>query len=522
MPVLTTSLDPGSPSYADNLTAMLDRLAELESALHQARAGGGDKYVTRHHARGKLLARERIELLVDRDAPFLELSPVAAWGTEYPVGASAVTGIGAVEGVPCVIIANDPTVRDGTVNPYTLRKTQRAGDIARANRLPVIHLVESGGADLAAQLDLFVPGGAALCDLSRRSAEGIGSVAVIFGDATGGGAVAAGLADTTILVRDSAKLTLAGPPLVRLATGEEIDDEALGGAFMHATRSGLADHVAEDERDAIRLARLSIARKNRSTVRGPATFPEPPKYDPDDLLAVRSADPDTPSDPREVLGRVLDGSDFDEFKPAYGTGLCTGWGAIHGYQVGILANAAGVLGLAEATKAAHFIALANACRTPLLFVQDTTGYAVGGEAERSGIIAQAARMVTAVANSRVPHLTLNIGGSYGIGNYGMCGRAFEPRFLFSWPNARSALLGADQVAEVLSGDGRRAADAQGLPYDADTDTAMRRAVERIEQESAALVMSGRLYDDGIIDPRDTRTVLGLCLAVVGPAAPTQQ
>ncbi|MEV4755781.1 carboxyl transferase domain-containing protein [Micromonospora sp. NPDC049559] len=502
---------------------MLARLDELDAALETARAGGGEKYVTRHHARGKLLPRERIELLVDRDAPFLELSPVAAWGTDYPVGASVVTGIGVVEGVECVLVANDPTVRGGAVNPYSLRKTQRAGEIALANRLPLINLVESGGADLPSQAEIFIPGGRVFRDLTRLSAERIPTIAVVFGNATAGGAYVPGMSDYTIMVRNRAKVFLAGPPLVKMATGEVTDDESLGGAAMHATTSGLADFLAEDERDGLRLARQCVRRLNWRK-RGPAprtASPTPPKYDPEELLGIAGPDLRVPFDPREVLARVLDGSEFDEFKPAYGGALVTGWGTLHGYPVGVLANARGVLFSAEAQKATQFIQLANAADTPLLFLQNTTGYMVGSEYEQRGIIKHGALMINAVTNSAVPHLTVNLGASYGAGNYGMCGRAYDPRFLFTWPNAKSAVMGPAQLAGVLSIVARQAAEAKGQPYDEESDRAMRAMVEQqIEAQSAALFLSGRLYDDGVIDPRDTRTVLGLCLSAIhsGPVS----
>ncbi|WP_432984762.1 acyl-CoA carboxylase subunit beta [Dactylosporangium sp. CA-233914] len=513
MPVLTSTLDQRAGVHRENRQAMLERLTELESALRQARGGGGEKYVARHHARGKLLPRERIELLVDRDSPFLEICPVAAWGTDYPVGASVVAGIGIVEGVPCMIVANDPTVRGGAVNPFSLKKTQRAGQIARENRLPLVNLVESGGADLPQQAEIFIPGGAAFRDLTRLSAAAIPTVAVVFGNATAGGAYIPGMSDYTIFVRDRAKVFLAGPPLVKMATGETVDDETLGGAAMHATRSGLADYIAEDERDGLRLARDCIRNFAFPVAH---TYGAEPKFDADDLLGIPSADLRVPFDPREILARVLDGSEFDEFKPAYGPALCTGWGAIHGHRVGVLANVRGVLFSAEAQKAAQFIQLANAAGTPLVFLQNTTGYMVGSEYEQGGIIKHGALMINAVANSRVPHLTINIGASYGAGNYGMCGRAFEPRFLFTWPNAKSAVMGPAQLAGVLSIVARQASEAKGHAYDEEQDRTMRFMVEhKVEQESAALFLSGRLYDDGVIDPRDTRTVLGMCLALVG-------
>ncbi|HZN20472.1 MAG TPA: carboxyl transferase domain-containing protein [Micromonosporaceae bacterium] len=528
MPVLTSALDPRSQSYLDNRSAMLARLDELDQALDAARAGGGEKYVARHHARGKLLPRERIELLVDRDSPFLELCPVAAWGSDYPVGAGVVTGVGVVEGVECVLVANDPTVRGGAVNPYTLKKTQRAGEIAAANRLPMVNLVESAGADLPAQAEIFIPGGRAFRNLTRLSAAGIPTIAVVFGNATAGGAYIPGMSDYTIFVRGQAKVFLGGPPLVKMATGEETDDETLGGAQMHATRSGLADFLAEDERDALRLARQCVRRlgwrklgpaptgagPDRGTGPGAGLGAEP-KYDADELLGIPSADLRVPYDPREVLARVVDGSELDEFKPAYGTTLVTGWAQLHGYPVGVLANARGVLFSAEAQKAAQFIQLANASSTPLLFLQNTTGYMVGSEYEQGGIIKHGALMINAVSNSRVPHLTLNIGASYGAGNYGMCGRAYEPRFLFAWPNAKSAVMGPAQLAGVMEIISRQAAAAKGVPFDEEAAASARAMVEyRIEAESAALAMSGRLYDDGVIDPRDTRTVLGICLSAI--------
>jgi acetyl-CoA carboxylase carboxyltransferase component len=524
MPVLASALDPRSPVFGENRAAMLERLAELDAALDQARVGGGEKYAQRHHGRGKLLARERVELLVDRDAPFLELMPVAGYGSDYAVGASTVTGIGVVSGTPCMIIANDPTVRGGAANPYTLRKTHRAGDIALANRLPMVNLVESGGADLPAQAEIFVPGGRGFRDLTRLSAARIPTIAVVFGNATAGGAYVPGMSDYTIFVKDRAKVFLGGPPLVKMATGEDSDDETLGGAVMHATQSGLADFVAEDERDGLRLAREVIARigpSTATTVTPPDRDAAAPLWTHEELLGVASADLRVPYDPREILARVVDGSEFDEFKPRYGTALVTGWSTVYGYPIGVLANARGVLFSEEAQKAAQFIQLANSANVPLLFLQNTTGYMVGARYEQGGIIKHGALMINAVSNSRVPHLTLNVGASYGAGNYGMCGRAYEPRFLFAWPHAKSAVMGPQQLAGVMSIVARQAAGAKGQPYDEEADASMRAMVEhQIEQQSTALAMSGRIYDDGVIDPRDTRTVLGLCLWLVGRGTPT--
>ncbi|WP_235834837.1 acyl-CoA carboxylase subunit beta [Actinomadura logoneensis] len=495
---------------------MLGKLAELDAEHAKALAGGGDKYVQRHRGRGKLLARERIELLLDPDSPFLELSPLAAWGSDFPVGASVVTGIGVVEGVECLIVANDPTVRGGASNPWTVKKSFRASDIALENRLPVINLVESGGADLPTQKEIFIPGGRMFRDLTRLSAAGIPTIALVFGNSTAGGAYIPGMCDYTVMVKERAKVFLGGPPLVKMATGEESDDESLGGAEMHARTSGLADYMAVDEHDALRLGRRIVRRLNhRKLGPGPSAPVREPLYDPEELAGIVPEDLKVPFDPREVIARIVDGSEFDEFKPLYGTSLVTGWARLHGYPIGILANAQGVLFGAEAQKAAQFIQLANQADTPLLFLHNTTGYMVGAEYEQAGIIKHGALMINAVANSKVPHLTVVMGASYGAGNYGMCGRAYDPRFLFTWPSAKSAVMGPQQLAGVLSIVARAAAEARGQVYDEEQDRAMRELVEtQIEAESLPFFLSGRLYDDGVIDPRDTRTVLGLCLSVV--------
>jgi acetyl-CoA carboxylase carboxyltransferase component len=516
--VIASALDPSSADHAANRAAMLARLAELDTEHAKALAGGGEKYTARHRARGKLLARERVELLLDDDTPFLELSPLAAWGSDHPVGASLVTGIGTVSGVECLVTANDPTVRGGASNPWTLRKALRANEIALANRLPVISLVESGGADLPSQKEIFIPGGALFRDLTRLSAAGIPTVAVVFGNSTAGGAYVPGMSDHTVMIRERSKVFLGGPPLVRMATGEESDDESLGGAEMHARTSGLADHYALDEHDALRQARRIVARLNHRKAHpapGPAA---PPKYDPEELLGIVPGDLRTPFDPLEVLARLVDGSDFDAFKPLYGTSLTTGWATLHGYPVGVLANARGVLFSEEAQKAAQFVQLANQRDVPLLFLHNTTGYMVGREYEQGGIIKHGAMMINAVSNSRVPHLSVLLGASYGAGHYGMCGRAYDPRFLFAWPSAKSAVMGPQQLAGVLSIVARASARAKGQPYDEEGDAALRAVVEQqIESESLPMFLSGRLYDDGVIDPRDTRTVLGLCLSAIHTA-----
>ncbi|MYW95554.1 acyl-CoA carboxylase subunit beta [Amycolatopsis rubida] len=509
-------MDTRADEFAANREAMLDKLAEIDAEQAKAVAGGGEKYVERHRKRGKLLARERIELLLDEDSPFLELSPLAAWGSDYKVGASVITGIGVVEGVECLISASDPTVKGGASNPWTTKKSFRAADIAAQNRLPVINLVESGGADLPTQKEIFIPGGRVFRDLTRSSAAKVPTVALVFGNSTAGGAYLPGMSDYVVMVKERAKVFLGGPPLVKMATGEESDDESLGGAEMHARTSGLADYLAVDEEDAIRLGRGIIKRLNW-TKQGPAPKPgyAEPLFDAEDLLGIVPADLKIPFDPREVIARVVDGSDFDEFKPLYGPSLVTGWADIHGYPVGILANAQGVLFGEESQKAAQFIQLANQIDTPLVFLHNTTGYMVGKEYEQSGIIKHGALMINAVSNSKVPHLSVLMGASYGAGHYGMCGRAYDPRFLFAWPSAKSAVMGPAQLAGVLSIVARAAAASRGQEYSEENDAAMRAMVEnQIEAESMPMFLSGMLYDDGIIDPRDTRTVLGLSLSAI--------
>ena len=516
MTTLRSVLDEGSVTYQANRDAMLAKLAEIAVEEAKAIAGGGPKYIDRHRARGKLLVRERIELLLDPGSPFLELSPLAAWGTEFAVGGSVVTGIGVVEGTECLISASDPTVRGGTSNPWTVRKSFRAHDIAVANRLPVISLIESGGADLPTQKEIFIPGGRTFRDLTRLSAAGIPTVTLVFGNSTAGGAYVPGMSDHVVMISGRSKVFLGGPPLVKMATGEESDDESLGGAEMHARTSGLADYLAADEPDAIRICRRIVARLNwRKQGPLPAAPPAPPLYDEEQLLGIVPPDLRIPFDPHEVIARVVDGSDFDEFKPAYGISLVTGWARVHGYPVGILANAQGVLFSAESQKAAQFIQLANQVDTPLIFLHNTTGYMVGAQYEQAGIIKHGAMMINAVSNSAVPHISILMGASYGAGHYGMCGRAYDPRFLFAWPSAKSAVMGPAQLAGVLSIVSRAAAAAAGRPFDEDADAAMKAMVEsQIEAESLPMFLSGRIYDDGIIDPRDTRTVLGLCLSVI--------
>ncbi len=521
---------PATPSHRE---AMLEKIAALHAEQAKAIAGGGEKSVARHHARGKLLPRERIELLIDEGTAFLELSPLAAWGSDFPVGASVVTGIGVVEGVEVMISANDPSVKGGASNPWTVKKIFRAAQIAQENGLPTVSLVESGGADLPTQKEIFIPGGKLFRDLTRASARKEPTVALVFGNSTAGGAYVPGMSDYTVMVKEQAKVFLGGPPLVKMATGEESDDESLGGAEMHARVSGLADYLAEDERDAIRIGRRIIARLNRerraSAVeevalqpsRDPAAPYAEPDADPEGLLDLIPSDLKEPFDPREVIARIVDGVSarnavaFDEFKPLYGTSLVTGWARIHGQPVGILANAQGVLFSEEAQKATQFVQLANQSDTPLLFLHNTTGYMVGKEYEQGGIIKHGAMMINAISNSTVPHLTVIMGASYGAGNYGMNGRAYDPRFLFTWPSAKSAVMGPAQLAGVLEIVAKQSAESKGEVFDAEGFAGIKAMVEaQVEEQSLPHFLSGMLYDDGVIDPRDTRSVLGICLSVI--------
>jgi acyl-CoA carboxylase subunit beta len=513
--VLGSALDAGGAQYQARREAMLAKLSELDAEHAKALAGGGPKYVRRHRDRGKLTVRERVELLVDPDSPLLELSPLAGYGTGFPVGGSGVSAIGVIEGTLCMISASDPTVRGGSTNPWSLRKSLRGMQIAIENKLPLVNLVESGGADLPTQKEIFIPGGQIFRDLTRMSAAGIPTIALVFGNSTAGGAYVPGMSDYVVMIEQRSKVFLAGPPLVKMATGEESDDESLGGANMHARQSGLADYLAKDELDALRLGRSIVARLQRHGKTDPTLTPTEPTHDPDELLGIVPEDLKVPFDPREVIARIVDGSQFDEFKPLYGASLVTGWATLHGYPIGILANARGILFSEESQKAAQFIQLANQIDTPLLFLQNTTGYMVGASYEQAGMIKHGAMMINAVSNSRVPHLTIVMGASYGAGNYGMCGRAYDPRFLFSWPSAKSAVMGPAQLAGVLSIVGRQSAAARGEPYDEEADAAMRAMVEeQIESESQAFFLSGRIYDDGVIDPRDTRPVLGMCLSAI--------
>lgn len=514
MSVLASRLDTRSDTFVANRRAMQACLAEHAALVEAAIDGGGEKYRDRHRARGRLLARERIELLIDADAPFVELSATAAAETEFAVGAALVTGIGQISGTECVVLAHDPTVRGGSMNPITVRKVLRALEICHENRLPMVFLVESGGADLPHQLQLYLQAGEIFREITSLSAKGIPTISLVFGNSTAGGAYLPGVSDYTVMVKDQAKVFLGGTPLVKMATGEEADEEDLGGAVMHTTVSGVSDHLAVDEHDAIRLGRQIVASLgHRKLGPGPSRPSIDPRHDPDEILGIVSADLKVPFPVREILARIVDDSEFDEFKPGYGTNLVTGFAHLHGHSIGILANDRGVLLNEEANKAAQFIQLANQIDTPLVFMQNVTGYMVGTEYEQRGMVKHGSHQINAVTNSTVPHLTVQMGGSYGAGNYGMAGRPYKPRFLFVWPNAKTAVMGAEQMAGTLSIVARASAADRGLEFDEEADRERTEAIEsQILREEHASVMSGQLYDDGIIDPRDTRDVLGVALS----------
>ncbi|HUP99493.1 MAG TPA: carboxyl transferase domain-containing protein [Aeromicrobium sp.] len=514
-----TAIDTTSPAFAANREAALAKLADLEQQLAIPLAGGGEKYVQRHHDRGKLTPRERIELLIDEDTPFLELCPLAGWGTDYTAGGSIVGGIGVVEGVEVLITATDPTVKGGAMNTWSLRKSFRLAQIAEENRLMTINLVESAGADLPSQKDIFVPGGRMFRQLTRGSKNKQPTIALVFGNSTAGGAYIPGMSDYTVMVKERAKVFLAGPPLVKMATGEVSDDETLGGAEMHARVSGLADYLAVDEHDAIRIGRQIVKRLNwRKQGPAPKLDYAEPLFDAGELLGILPADLKIPFDPREVIARIVDGSEFDEFKPLYGSSLVTGWAQIHGYPIGILANAQGILFSEEAQKAAQFIQLANQVDTPLLFLHNTTGYMVGAEYEQGGIIKHGAQMINAVSNSTVPHISIVMGASYGAGAYGMSGRAYDPRFLFSWAGSKTAVMGAEQLSGVMEIVMRESAESKGQPVDEEGIKGMKEfIIAEAEKQSLDYFISGMVYDDGVIDPRDTRTILGICLSTIHTA-----
>ena len=512
-PVIRSRVDMRDPVAVANREANLASLAAVQDAWNKALAGGGPRYAERFRAAGKLLPRERLLHLLDREAPFLELCGLAGHEVQdHTTGASIIGGVGMVSGTECMITVSEATVKGGAVSELGVAKTRRLSEIAEQNQLPSINLVESAGADLPNQHKIFVPGGQGFRDLTRASKARRTTVCLVFGSSTAGGAYIPGMSDYTVMVRNQAQVYLAGPPLVKMATGEVTDHEALGGAEMHSRVSGVSDYLAEDEMDAIRLGREIVAHINRPAKTAPARAAVDPLYDPEDLLSIASADLRIPFDCREVIARVVDGSRFSEFKPLYGNTLICGWAHIHGYPVGILANN-GILMPESANKGAQFIALCNQTNTPIVFLQNITGFMVGSQVEQAGIIKHGAKMINAVSNSTVPVVTIMMGASYGAGNYAMAGRAYQPRFLFTWPNHKIAVMGGKQMGGVLEIIKREAAEKKGEAVDEDQLTFLKFMIEKqIDDQSNALFATAHLWDDGIIDPRDTRDVIGLSLS----------
>ena len=518
MPLIESRLDPRDATFARNRDAMAALVADLREKVTIIEQGGGEAACARHAARGKLLPRERVRALLDPGSPFLELSQFAAWGMYDGNIASAgiITGIGRVAGAECVIVCNDATVKGGTYFPLTVKKHLRAQEIARENRLPCIYLVDSGGANLPNQIDVFPDRdhfGRIFYNQATLSALGIPQVAVVMGSCTAGGAYVPAMSDESIIVREQGTIFLGGPPLVKAATGEIVTAEELGGADVHTRVSGVADHMAFDDRHALAITRRIVGNLNRDKrVDLRVAEPVPPSCAAEEIYGVISADPKKPYDVREVIARIVDGSDFDEFKARYGTTLVTGFARLWGYPVGIVANN-GILFSESALKGAHFIELCTQRRIPLVFLQNITGFMVGQKYEAGGIARDGAKLVTAVSCAQVPKLTVIIGGSYGAGNYGMCGRAFGPRFLWMWPNARISVMGGEQAATVLATVRRDAIEAKGEQWSADEEEAFRAPIRaQYEKEGHPYFASARLWDDGIIDPADTRRVLGLAIS----------
>ena len=512
-PVLRTHVDPGGEAYAHNDAHHRALAGQLRGLLLTAALGGSPSSRDRHTARGKLLPRDRVDTLLDRGSAFLELSPLAAHGmydADAP-GAGVITGVGRVSGRECLVVANDATVKGGTYYPMTVKKHLRAQEVALHNKLPCLYLVDSGGAFLPKQDEVFPDRehfGRIFFNQATMSARGIPQVAAVLGSCTAGGAYVPAMSDEAVIVRDQGTIFLGGPPLVKAATGEVVSAEDLGGGLLHSKTSGVTDHLADDDAHALRIVRAIVSTfAPRNETPWQKAVSQEPALDPAELYGVVPADPRTPYDVREVIGRLVDGSHFQEFKKEYGATLVTGFAHLHGHPVGIVANN-GVLFGESALKGAHFIELCDARQVPLLFLQNITGFMVGREYEAAGIAKHGAKMVMAVACARVPKLTVVIGGSFGAGNYSMCGRAYSPRFLWMWPNARISVMGGEQAASVLATVAREGTDLQAL------QDGVR---QQYEDQGNPFYSTARLWDDGVIDPLDTRTVLGLALGAAANA-----
>lgn len=518
MPILSSQIDSRSDEFADNRAAMLAQVDALRAKLAAVQAGGGEAACTKHSARGKLLPRERVDALLDPGSPFLELSALAADGQydDQAPAAGLITGIGRVKGVEVMVVANDATVKGGTYFPMTVKKHLRAQEIALENYLPCIYLVDSGGAFLPLQDDVFPDKehfGRIFYNQARLSALNIPQIAVVMGSCTAGGAYVPAMCDESVIVRNQGTIFLGGPPLVKAATGEVVDAETLGGAEVHTGVSGVADHLAENDEHALAIARDIVAGLNRrKQVPLALQPPREPAYPTEELYGIVPKDARRPFDVREIIARLVDGSEFQEFKARYGKTLVTGFAHIHGFPVGIVANN-GILFPESALKGAHFIELCNQRGIPLVFLQNITGFMVGRKYEQAGIAKDGAKMVTAVACAHVPKFTVLIGGSFGAGNYAMCGRAYGARFLWSWPNARISVMGGEQAAAVLATVKRDGIEAKGGSWSADEEEAFKAPVrEQYERQGHPFYASSRLWDDGVIDPADTRRVLALAIS----------
>ena len=519
MSIIKTQINPRSAEFADNSQHMQAQVDDLHSKLVDIKLGGGERYQQRHRDRGKLLARERINALIDPGSPFLELSQLAAYqcyGDEVVNAAGIITGVGRVCGIECMIVANDATVKGGSYYPLTAKKHLRAQTIAEQNHLPCIYLVDSGGANLPRQDEVFPDRdhfGRIFFNQANMSAKNIPQIAAVMGSCTAGGAYVPAMADESIIVKDQGTIFLAGPPLVKAATGEVVSAEDLGGADVHSRISGVVDHLAQNDQHALQLVRRTVSKLNRSKAQALALkASKDPVYDSKELYGIIPRDTRQPYDVREVIARIVDGSDFDEFKALYGTTLVCGFAHIFGYPVGIVANN-GILFSESALKGAHFIELCAQRKIPLIFLQNITGFMVGKQYEAGGIAKHGAKMVTAVACAKVPKLTVLIGGSFGAGNYGMCGRAYDPNFLFMWPNARISVMGGEQAAGVLAQIKRDQKQGKGENWTEQEEAAFKQPImDTYEQQGHPYYASARLWDDGVIDPAETRMVLGLSLS----------